>query len=388
MVVGSSAAGIAACEAARESAPDCSITLVTADASPQYSRPLLTYALAGRIARSALDWRAAEYLETTLGVEVLRGRASSLSPQARAVDLADGRSIPFDALVIATGARAKGLAVAGGDLPGVFTLRSTEDLDAIEAMAQPGRRAVVVGGGNVGLQAAEALLERGLTVAVVFRSPHLLSQMVDAEAGRRTSALFAAREVALRPGRDVSAIVGEGVVTAVRLDDGELLPADLVVVGKGIKPNVEWLAASGVEIRRGVVVDHCGRTNLPGVFAAGDCAETIDRLSGESSVSGVWPVAYEMGRAAGSTAVGVERASAGALRMNASRFFGHTIVSIGEVREDRLPQARAYVALETSAAYRKLVYRGDELVGALLFGDISEAGQLYRRYRGTATTSE
>lgn len=389
VVVGSSAAGVAACEAAREQAPDCTITLLTADAVPQYSRPLLTYALAGRIERSALDWRAAEYLEAALGVEVLRGaRATGLRPDTRTVVLADGREIHYDALVIATGARAKELQVPGADLPGVFTLRSSEDLDAIQASAQPGRRAIVLGGGNVGLQTSEALLERGLGVTVVFRSSHLLSQMVDAEAGRRTAALFAAHDVVLRPGRDVVEIVGEGSVSAVRLDDGELVPADLVIVGKGITPNVEWLAASGVQVRRGVVVDRSGRTSVPAVFAAGDCTETVDPLSGDTAVSGIWPVAYEMGRAAGSAAVGVERPSAGALRLNASRFFGQTIVSIGEVREDRLPQAQAQVLQETGDVYRKLVYRGDRLVGALLCGDISQAGEFYRLYRDAASRSE
>jgi nitrite reductase (NADH) large subunit len=287
--------------------------------------------------------------------------------------------------VIATGARAKGLDVPGADLPGLFTLRSAEDLDAIEVLAKPGGHAVVVGGGNVGLQTAEALVERGLRVTVVYRSPHLLSQMVDAEAGRRTAALFAAHEVALRPGRDIAALQGEGRVATVRLDDGEVVPADLVVVGKGIVPNVEWLAGSGVEVRRAVLVDRHGRTNLPSIFAAGDCAETLDPLSGATAVSGIWPVAYEMGRSAGASAVGVERASAGALRLNASRFFGQTIVSIGEVREERLPQARAEVLEERGDVYRKLVYRGERLVGALLFGDISQAGQLYRLYRDTAS---
>ncbi len=389
VVVGSSAAGIAACEAAREHAPDCAITLVTADTVPQYSRPLLTYALAGRVERGALDWRAADYLETRLRVEVVRGvPARALRTGERLLLLEDGRELRYDALVIATGARAKALAAPRAELRGVFLLREMQDLDGIAEHAVTGRRAVVVGGGNVALQAAEALVERGLAVTVVFRSPHLLSQMVDAEAGRRAAVLFANHRVALRPGRDVAEIVGSGRLTGVRLDDGELLPCDLVVVGKGITPNVDWLAGSEVEVRRGVVVDRCGRTNVPGVFAAGDCAETRDPLSGASTVSGIWPVAYEMGRAAGSTAVGVERASAGALRLNASRFFGRRIVSIGEVREERLPGARSELLERSGESYRKLVYRGDRLVGALLYGDVSQAGRFYRLYRDAASLSE
>jgi nitrite reductase (NADH) large subunit len=383
VVVGSSAAGVAACEAARELAPACRITMITADEA-ELSRPLLAYALAGRVGRDALGWRAADHLERDLGVEVIRGRARELRASSRALVLEDGREVGFDALVVATGARAEGLQVPGAELPGVFRLRDPADLDGILASAAPGRRAVVLGGGNVGLQACEGLLGRGLEVTVVFRSAHLLSQMVDAEAGRRVAALFERHRLVLRPGRDAAAIVGPGRATAVRLDDGEVLPADLVVVGKGIRPNVEWLAGSGVRVQRGVVVDRCGRTSAPGVFAAGDCAEGPDPLTGETAVSGIWPVAQEMGRAAGATAVGLAREAAGALRMNASRFFGHTIIAVGEVRPERLPGARAEVLAQTDSSYRKLVFRGDLLVGALLVGDVTAAGDFYRRYREAA----
>jgi len=385
VVVGSSAAGIAACEAAREHAPGCSILLVTADAVPQYSRPLLAYALAGRIDRTHMNWRSADFLAPHLGVEVMRGtRAACVRPQARVLVLTDGREIAYDALIIATGARGKRLRVPGADLSGVFTLRDLDDLEGIELRAHSGSRAVVLGGGNVGLQTCEALLERGLEVTVVYRSPHVLSQMVDAEVGQRVGALFARRRLGLRPGRDAVEILGVGEVTAVKLDDGEELPADLVVVGKGITPNVEWLAQSGVDVRSGVVVDRQGRTNVPGVFAAGDCAETRDPLTGALSISGIWPVAYEMGRVAGASAVGVARQSVGALRLNASRFFGQTIISLGEVRPERLAGARAEVLASTAEVYRKLVYHGDRLVGALLYGDISSAGYFYRQYRETA----
>jgi nitrite reductase (NADH) large subunit len=384
VVVGSSAAGIAACEAARERAPGARITLVTQDQEPRYSRPLLAYALAGRV--DAIDWRAAEFLEGTLGVEVLGGvRATSLRTDARALSLDDGRQLSYDALVIATGARGQRLGVPGAELGGVFTLRDLADLRGIEAIARPGGRAIVVGGGNVGLQAAEALRERGLSVTVVLRSPHPLSQMVDGEAGRRVGSLFSEHELGLRPGRDPVEILGDERVTGVKLDDGEVLEADLVVVGKGIVPNVEWLAGSGVEVGRGIRVDRSGRTNVRGVFAAGDCAETPDPLTGAYAVSGIWPVAYEMGRAAGSAAVGVDRPSAGALRLNASKFFGRTIISIGEVREDRLPNARAQVLESSSDVYRKLVYRDGRLVGALLYGDIAQAGEYYRLYREAVT---
>lgn len=378
VVVGSSAAGIAACEAARETAPDCSIVLVTKDTLPQYSRPLLSYVLAGKATKT--NWRPEGYLQRELGVEVLSGRrALSLAPSV--VNLDDGTPLPFDRLIVATGARAAPLATPGADLEGVVSLRNLEDLETLERLLARAKRAVVLGGGNVGLQATEALLDRGLQVTVVVSSPHLLSQMVDAEAGRRVGELFTSRGVDVRTGRDAAAIVGGAHVESVRLDNGETIEADLVVVAKGIRPDGEWLRGSAIRINRGILVDRCGRTSVPNVFAAGDCAETDDPLTGRSLVSGIWPVAYEMGRAAGSTAAGVERASAGALRMNASRFFGVPVISVGEARPERLEGATAEVLVNRSEIYRKLVWREGRLAGAMLYGDISDAGSFYRAYR-------
>jgi nitrite reductase (NADH) large subunit len=297
------------------------------------------------------------------------------------VRLADGRGIAFDRLVIATGARATIPDIAGVRLAGVHALRDLADLDALDRLTRPGGHAVVVGGGNVGLQACEALAARSMNVTVVVRSPYLLSQMVDEEVGRRVGDLFARHGVDVRTGRDVAEILGDDRAERLRLDDGELLPADLVIVGKGIEPNVAWLDGSGVEIRRGVVVDGSGRTSMPDVFAAGDCAEMPDLVSGRSVVSGIWPMAYEMGRAAGSTAVGIERMTPGALKMNASHFFGTSLISLGEVWPDRLAGASAHILAEREDSYRKLIFRDGRLVGALLYGDVTGAGVFYRLYR-------
>lgn len=382
VVVGSSAAGIAACEAAREHAPECSITMVTADGSPQYSRPLLAYVLAGRIGQPEINWRAEGYLENDLKVRVLYGRrAAGLKSDTGPVLLDDGTELAFDRLILATGARGAMLSIPGAGLAGVHTLRNLEDLEGIEREIGPGRRAVVLGGGNVGLQTCEALLARGMNVTVVVTSPHLLSQMVDAEAGRRVADLFTRHGLDVRTGRDAVEIAGDGRAEGVRLDDGEMVGADLVIVGKGIRPNVEWLRGSAVLVGRGIVVDLRGQTSVPGIFAAGDCAEAIDPLTGRPAISGIWPVAYEMGRAAGSAAVGVERPSHGALRMNASRFFGEPIISIGEVCPERLEGASAEVLVRREGIYRKLVYHEGRLAGALLCGDISGAGTFYRLYR-------
>jgi len=382
VVVGSSAAGVAACEAAREVAPAAAITLVTADVVPSYSRPLLPYLLSHKVSNDQLRWRRETFLEKELGVCVRAGaRAGKLSAATSEVVLEDGTALRYDRLVIATGARGAPVDIPGVELPGVQPLRDLGDLETIERFAGEGKRAVVLGGGNVGLQVCEALLDRGMQVAVVVRSPHLLSQMVDARAGERVGRLFESHGLIVRTGRDAVEIVGPERVRAVRLDDGETIHADLVVVGKGIQPNVEWLEGSGIRIGRGVRVDAQCRTSLPNVFAAGDCAEAEDPLTGTPSVSGIWPVAYEMGRTAGRVAMGVDRAHPGALRMNSSQFFGLPLISIGEVRADRVNGATEWILAENDDVYRKVVFRDGRLIGAMLLGDISGAGLFYRLYR-------
>ncbi len=389
VVVGSSAAGVAACESAREVAPKASITLVTADNTSSYSRPMLAYLLSRKVDREGVRWRAEGYLEQELGVCVRTGvRATGLSPAASELRLDDGTTLHYDRLVIATGARGVRVEIPGAELAGVLTLRDFGDLDTIAQYAERGGRAIVLGGGNVGLQVCEALLDVGMQVAVAVRSPHLLSQMVDARVGKRVGRLFESHGLGVYTGRDAVEILGPERVRAVRLDNGETLETDLVVVGKGIQPNVEWLDGSGVGLGRAVRVDARCRTNLPNVFAAGDCAEAEDPLTGTHSVSGIWPVAYEMGRTAGRVAVGVERVHPGALRMNASQFFGVSMVSIGEVRQERLNGATERILADTDDVYRKLVFSEGRLVGALLFGDISGAGLFYRLYRKGKDLSE
>ena len=402
VVVGSSAAGIAACEAARAHAPRCRITLVAPEADTTVSRPLLAYQLAGRLGAFGPRWRTPGYLEEALGVEVRRASASGLDPAAHRLLLDDGGSLAFDRLIIATGARPSLPSLPGVELDGVVGLRELEDLTRIEERLATARAALVLGGGNVGLQVCEALRARGVAVTVVVAAPHLLSQMVDAEAGRRVGELFSEHGITVRTGRDVRALHGDGReareqaprlakraearrprqhVERAELDNGESIPADLVVVGKGVRPNVEWLQGSGLRVERGLLVDLCSRASAPDIFAAGDCAESLDPLTGRSALSGIWPVATEMGWSAGCTAVGLPREAAGALRMNASSFFEVPIISLGEVRPERLAGSEPRLLVDGPRVYRKLVVRDRRLVGALLYGDITGAGRLYRSYR-------
>jgi NAD(P)H-nitrite reductase large subunit len=343
---------------------------------------MLPYLLSGGIERDAMNWREKTELSDGLSVRIERGTtAVQLLPDTQSVQLSNKATLTYDRLIVATGARAVLPDIPGVGFSGVFGLRSLRDAEEIVAAARSAQRAIVLGGGNVGLQAAEALSLQGIAVTIIVRSPHLLSQMVDEDAAQRVQSLFASNGVVIRTSTDVAAIMGQTHVTGVRLENGEELQAGLVIVGKGIEPQIEWLRGSGLRIGRGIIVDSSCRTNIENVFAAGDCAESVDPITGEYLVSGIWPVAHEMGYVAGSNAVGVARTIPGALRMNASTFFSVPIVTIGIVKEATLADAEAKILADDGNRYRKLIFRGRSLVGAVLYGDISGAGTFYRLYR-------
>ncbi|MCU0241242.1 MAG: FAD-dependent oxidoreductase, partial [Vicinamibacteria bacterium] len=283
--------------------------------------------------------------------------------------------------ILATGARAARLGIPGESLAGVFALRNLEDARAIDQAIGTSRRAIVLGGGNVGLQAAEALLARGVHVTVLVGSAHLLSQMADAEIGRRVARRFAEAGAEVRLSARVRAIQGTDRVAGVTLEDGTSLSAACVIVAKGIEPDVAWLKGSGLILGRGVQVDNACRSNLADIYAAGDCAEAQDPHTGRPSVSGIWPLAQEMGRAAGINAAGGEQRIRGALRMNAARFFGVPIITIGDITTERVEAAQSRVLVQSAASYRRLILHAGRLMSAQLYGDVSGAGLLYRLYR-------
>jgi len=277
VIVGAGLAGVRTAERLREGGFAGAITLIGEETEPPYDRPPLSKQVL-RGERELVRLRDPDTY-ADLGVDLRLGlRATSLDLDGRAVGLDDGTSIRFGALVVATGARPR--ALGGVDVDGVHLLRSAEDCRRLRHSAAAARRAVVVGGGFIGCEVAASLRLLGLDVTVV----EMASAPLVGVLGERLSAdvvrLHEANGVTMRCGIGVDAIEGDAHVTGVRLLDGSVLPADLVVVGLGVTPVVEWLAGSGLTIDNGVSCDAHGRASDPGVYAVGDVASWHDPRTG------------------------------------------------------------------------------------------------------------
>jgi len=275
VVVGASLAGLRACEALRQEGYTGRITLVGAESEIPYDRPPLSKkVLAGEWDAERIRLRKADDLESLELDLRLGARADSLDTTARRLSLADGSTIGFDGLVIATGATPR-LLPGQGPLHGVVALRTLADSLALRDLIADGTaRVVVIGAGFIGLEAAATARQKGCTVTVLEGGPAPLVRGLGPELGAAVASVHARNDVPIRCGVQVAGLDddGAGRVTGVRLAGGEVEPADVVLVGIGVSPATEWLASSGLALRDGVVCDATLCTGVEGIYAAGDCA--------------------------------------------------------------------------------------------------------------------
>lgn len=380
VVIGNSAAGVSAARAIRAADPDGSISIIGEEPYPYYGRVLTSYYLGGRVNREALflaeeDWYRRERVEAYLGV-----KAWGLDVDRREVLLEDGRWLPYDRLLVATGARPQMIDVPGKDLPGVFPLRTLDHAQAIRALIRSGDPAVVVGGGLVGVKAAEGLLGAGAKVTMVVSSPQVLSQILDAEGAEMAQAALEREGVQVLLGDDVVSIEGTGRAERVILRSGKALAAKVVVVGKGVQPNRDILLATEAIGRRGIAVNQFLETAVPAVYAAGDVAETWDRAWQASRVNALWGNAVEQGRIAGANMAGASLSYPGSLAMNSLVLGDLGIIAGGMVRPPQPDQSQPELPYRVLSRkdprrqlYRKVVLRGNQLVGVAAVGPRGES---------------
>jgi len=364
VIIGTSAAGLAAAETLRAWDRQGSITLISDETHLPYSRPLLTYLLGREISPDKIFLKAPDYYAHWGFTPRLGEAAVRVDPGAKALYLAGGKEVPFDRLLIASGANPRLPGIPGEDLPGVYTLRHLADVERLEAGLPEGGTVAVVGGGAVGLKAADALTQRGHSVVLIEAEPRVLPRMLDDTAAEFLQQALAHMGVELRvSARPTEVLENQGRVRGLALADGQELAADAVLFAIGVTPRTDFLAGTGLADPDGIPVDYFLQSKCPVIYAAGDCALPRHFLTGEPAAYQIWPAAVDQGQVAGANLGGARRRYEGLLPQNSISITGVQVISggLGPLEGDNLEIVREID--ERRGSYRRLVFREGRLVG-------------------------
>ncbi|MDI1345614.1 MAG: FAD-dependent oxidoreductase [Pseudolabrys sp.] len=330
-----------------------------------YNRVLLSSVLAREVSRNDIELKSEQWWRAH-GVTLMYGqRATAIDADIRRVKLANGATLPFTKLVLATGSRAIRLNVPGMDLPGVMTFRDLTDVASIEKAAETHRKAVVIGGGLLGLEAAYGLAKAGMKVSVIHLMDRLMERQLDARGSAMLKAAVEAKGIAVHLNAETAAIKGHHRAEAVTLKDGRDIAADLVVVAAGIRANADLAQSAGLEVGRGIVVDDRMQTGKAGIYAIGECAEH------RGICYGLVEPAYEQARVLASHLCGRQAHYDGSVLATNLKVSGVSVFSAGDFVG--APGTEQIVLSDPGlGSYKKLVIANGKLVGAVLFGDTAD----------------
>lgn len=299
VILGAGPAGVIAAETLRKHAPGDRITLVGEEREAPYSRMAIPYLLIGNIGEEGTLLRKSARHYADLRIETVQARATAVDVKAKAVKLDNGNTLAFDTLLIATGSTPVSAPIPGINLPGVHSCWTLADARAIQARAAKGARVLQMGAGFIGCIILEALAARGVQLSVVEMGDRMVPRMMGPMAGGMIKQWVESKGVTVYTGTKVESILqGAGQTLDVKLSTGKTLNVDLVISATGVKPAIGFLESSGVKCLLGVLTDEHLQTSVPGIYAAGDCAEAFDKISGQAIVSAIQPNAAEQARVA------------------------------------------------------------------------------------------
>lgn len=392
VILGAGPAGIIAAETIRKHAPHDEILVIGDEPEAPYSRMAIPYLLIGKVGEEGTHLRHGVDHYAKLGITLRRARAKHVDVEGRAVDLDDGTTVVFDRLLIATGSSPATPPIPGIHGRGVHPCWTLKDARAIMELAQPGAKVLQMGAGFIGCIIMEALAMRGVELTVVEMGDRMVPRMMGPTAGTMIKDWCEAKNVKVHTGARVEAInrpepgildkladmaglkpAHKAAAMTVRLSTGEHLEADLVISATGVKPNIGFLQNSGITCLIGVLTDEHLQTNVPGIYAAGDCAEAFDKVSGTTIVSAIQPNAAEQARVAALNMVGQKAELKGVTQINVLDTLGMISASFG--KWDGVPGGQ-HVELTDLPAGRhlSLQFDGDRMVGCNSIGWTEHVG--------------
>jgi NAD(P)H-nitrite reductase large subunit len=375
LIIGGGPAAINAVETIRDfDGGGSQITLVSDE--PAYSRMVLPYYLANQIPEKQVYTADDAYYDSLKVERHIGRRVARIDPQAKNVTLQDGQTLPFDNLLIATGSSAVIPTIPGANLPGVYPLWTLAHTEAVLQLARvkPKPEVVFIGAGFIGFIVLNAMHKRGWKLHVVEIAKHVLPRMLDAQGAPLVESWLKAKGLTLHLGTTVREITEKEGRKLVTMANGQSLQADLVIVATGIKPNLDLLAGSGIQVDQAIVVNDRMQTNFPFIYAAGDVAQGPDLLGDKPAVHAIQPTAVDHGRIAGANMAGQDVRYPGSLLMNILDACGLQCASFGRWT-DTGAEAMTIVNADRPV-YRKLLWSGDQITGAIFAGQANDLGML------------
>ncbi|MBE9501352.1 MAG: NAD(P)/FAD-dependent oxidoreductase [Chloroflexi bacterium] len=380
LIIGNSAGGIAAAEAIREVDKIGSLMIISDEPYPAYSRPLISKYLTRERNLDGMLFRPADFYSQNDIVSLSGKKVKGLGLESHTAEVERVERIVWEKLLLATGGVPIVPRIEGIRKRGVFTFTTLDDAKAIDGFLDNASKAVVIGGGLIGISVTEALVQRGVEVAVVEMKERILNTILDEQASSIAEEALRQASVSIVTSHTVAEICGEETVSRVVLDDGEEIYCDLVVVAIGVVPRIELVEGIGIKVNRGIVVDRHMATSHPDIYSCGDAAEAYDFVYGENRLTPIWPNAYLGGRIAGYNMAGVKTEYPGGTAMNSLNYFGLDIAAAGMVAPS-YGDGCEVLSRQNDGIYRKVILKDDLLVGMVFVRDIEKSGIVFSLMR-------
>lgn len=363
VIIGNSAAGIGAVEKIRQLDKSGKIILISGEPHHTYSRPLISYLLAGKTNEQRMKYRDDVFYERNDCWPLIGSTVVKICPDRKCVVLDDGNITPYDKLLVATGSSAFVPPFEGLDtVKDKYTFMSLSDAHMLQAALGMDKKVLIIGAGLIGLKCAEGIIDKVHSITVLDLAPRILSSILDEEGADRVQDYLSSRGLRFILSTGVRSFSGNIAL----LDNDEAIEFDILVIAVGVRPNTNLL--NGIAyIDRGIIINDKSETSVKDIYAAGDCTQAMDASSGQSKIMALLPNAYMQGECAGANMAGGSVSFNKAIPMNAVSFFGLHIITAGTYHGDE------YID-RSGESYKKLFYGSDRLNGYILINNVDKAG--------------
>jgi nitrite reductase (NADH) large subunit len=369
LIIGNGVAGARAAVKIREADQKGEIHIFTEEAHPFYYRVRFPEFVAGEVTLQNLIIHTKEWYQSKEILIHLEEPIAEVNVQKKEATSRQGKSYAYDLLLMATGGNPFVPPIKGREKKGVFTLRTVEDAIRMKEFSGGAKKAVLIGGGLVGLETGGALLRRGIKVAVVEHNPRILPRQMDPEGAEILQRKMESMGFSFFLNGQSEEILGKETAEGVRLKDGRTVEGQMVIVSAGVKPNIKLAQAMGLETKNGILVNDRLETNSAGIFAAGDVAEHRDRCYG------IWPAAQRQGETAGINMAGGNALYEGTVVSNTLKVVGIDLTAAGEIDAEGKLDCAVRSDRE-KCIYCKVAFKEDKIVGCIVLGDVKERSEI------------